>query len=131
MILKNREAAVVATFVFLRFICLAINNPKLNGLWKTLRFIVLLSKVIQNSAFGVEFEKEDYMLEMNDYIRVNKEKMKHWIDRVSIEAEDEDEEEDKEEGDDEDEEEEIEGDYEEKEEEGEVEGGDEEEEGPF
>eukprot|EP01088_Endostelium_zonatum_P015010 TRINITY_DN3505_c0_g1_i1.p1 TRINITY_DN3505_c0_g1~~TRINITY_DN3505_c0_g1_i1.p1 ORF type:complete len:330 (-),score=83.06 TRINITY_DN3505_c0_g1_i1:60-1049(-) len=87
---NDLSGSLVATFVFLRFICLAITNPKLYGLWKTnisertLKFIVLLSKVIQNTAFGVEFKAEDEMAELNDYVRVNTEPMSKWVDKISL-----------------------------------------------
>eukprot|EP01088_Endostelium_zonatum_P013681 TRINITY_DN2843_c1_g1_i5.p1 TRINITY_DN2843_c1_g1~~TRINITY_DN2843_c1_g1_i5.p1 ORF type:complete len:401 (+),score=106.21 TRINITY_DN2843_c1_g1_i5:74-1276(+) len=83
--------SVLATFVLLRFICLAITNPKLYGLWKknpnekTLRCIVLLSKIIQNTAFGVEFNKEDELVEVNDYIRVNSGPMSKWVENICVE----------------------------------------------
>jgi len=75
--------------VFLRFLCLAITSPVSFGLskkspsGKNLRFLVLLSKVLQNLGFGVEFEKEKYMIEMNDFIDQNKSAMHVWLTEIS------------------------------------------------
>eukprot|EP01088_Endostelium_zonatum_P015496 TRINITY_DN3826_c0_g1_i1.p1 TRINITY_DN3826_c0_g1~~TRINITY_DN3826_c0_g1_i1.p1 ORF type:complete len:1333 (-),score=278.45 TRINITY_DN3826_c0_g1_i1:76-4074(-) len=80
---------VIANFIFLRFICLGITTPNAFGLWKrqpspeSLRFLVLLSKVLQNLAFGVEFEKEAYMTEMNDFIIQNRDFMNNWLEKIS------------------------------------------------
>eukprot|EP01088_Endostelium_zonatum_P008712 TRINITY_DN2186_c0_g1_i1.p1 TRINITY_DN2186_c0_g1~~TRINITY_DN2186_c0_g1_i1.p1 ORF type:complete len:1354 (+),score=283.38 TRINITY_DN2186_c0_g1_i1:54-4115(+) len=80
---------VLANFLFLRFICLGITTPNTFGLWKRqptnqmLRFLVLLGKVVQNLAFGVEFEKEGYMTEMNDFIVSNRDAMNFWLEKVS------------------------------------------------
>eukprot|EP01088_Endostelium_zonatum_P006908 TRINITY_DN1904_c0_g1_i1.p1 TRINITY_DN1904_c0_g1~~TRINITY_DN1904_c0_g1_i1.p1 ORF type:complete len:1327 (+),score=209.24 TRINITY_DN1904_c0_g1_i1:215-4195(+) len=85
---------VLANFMFLRFICLGITTPNAFGLYKKqppiemLRFLVLLSKVIQNLAFGVEFEKEGYMTEMNDFIVGNRDAMNHWLEKISSGLED-------------------------------------------
>jgi len=81
--------SVMANFVFLRFICPAITSPSKYGLYrkppvgKNLRFLVLLSKVLQNLAFGIEFEKEKYMTDLNDFISNNKDSMNNWIDEIS------------------------------------------------
>jgi len=48
-----------------------------------LRFLVLMSKVMQNLGFGVEFEKEKYMTDLNDFISNNKAPMNTWLDEVS------------------------------------------------
>jgi len=80
---------VVANFVFLRFICIAFTRPHIYGLCKdspdeqSLRFLVLTAKVIQNLGFGVHFEKEGYMMEMNDFITKNKEAMLNWLREIS------------------------------------------------
>eukprot|EP01088_Endostelium_zonatum_P010933 TRINITY_DN2463_c0_g1_i1.p1 TRINITY_DN2463_c0_g1~~TRINITY_DN2463_c0_g1_i1.p1 ORF type:complete len:1366 (-),score=299.74 TRINITY_DN2463_c0_g1_i1:107-4141(-) len=80
---------VIANFVFLRFICLAITTPNYFGLWKTspnektLRFLVLMSKVIQNLGFGVEFMKEESMTDMNDFINQNRDTMNAWLEAIS------------------------------------------------
>ena len=85
---------VIANFVFLRFICSAITQPNGYGLWKrqpnqeTTRFLVLLSKTLQNLGFGVEFEKEGYMKEMNDFIVSNRESMNEWFQTISDENSD-------------------------------------------
>eukprot|EP01088_Endostelium_zonatum_P012804 TRINITY_DN2708_c0_g1_i1.p1 TRINITY_DN2708_c0_g1~~TRINITY_DN2708_c0_g1_i1.p1 ORF type:complete len:1327 (-),score=189.37 TRINITY_DN2708_c0_g1_i1:11-3991(-) len=83
------KIGVIANFVFLRFICSAITNPIAFGLYKkppdaeTLRFLVLISKVLQNLAFGVEFEKEESMMSLNDFIKQNREAMNNWLKEVS------------------------------------------------
>jgi len=86
--------AVVANFVFLRFICLAITSPAKYGLsteppsGKNLRFLVLMSKVMQNLGFGVQFEKEKYMTDLNDFIQNNKDTMNVWLDEISTPGDD-------------------------------------------
>ena len=81
-------SGLVANFVFLRFICLAITSSHSYGLTnsqpysQTLRFLVLMSKILQNLGFGVGFEKERYMLDMNDWIKHNKKTMEQWLEKV-------------------------------------------------
>jgi len=43
----------------------------------------LLSKVLQNLGFGIEFEKEKYMTDLNDFISNNRSSMSAWIEEIS------------------------------------------------
>eukprot|EP01088_Endostelium_zonatum_P018266 TRINITY_DN5793_c0_g1_i2.p1 TRINITY_DN5793_c0_g1~~TRINITY_DN5793_c0_g1_i2.p1 ORF type:complete len:1342 (-),score=161.20 TRINITY_DN5793_c0_g1_i2:71-4096(-) len=103
---QDLTQGVLSNFIFLRFMCLAITTPNQFGLWKTtpeaktLRFLVIMSKVIQNLGFGVEFDKEESMTDLNDFITQNKEGMVEWLNSVSQDDVDdaEEEDEDKEQG---------------------------------
>jgi hypothetical protein len=83
--LPGNAQNILSTFVFLRFICPAITNPHIYGVLdyppdtSSLRSLILLSKVLQNLATGTNFEKEEYMMAMNDIIDVNKDTMNCWL----------------------------------------------------
>lgn len=78
----------VSSFVFLRFICPAITGPQFHGIMpetpvaQSLRVFILLSKVMQNLANGVEFTKEEYMTKMNSFIRNNIEIRDKFLDSI-------------------------------------------------
>eukprot|EP01088_Endostelium_zonatum_P015209 TRINITY_DN3627_c0_g1_i1.p1 TRINITY_DN3627_c0_g1~~TRINITY_DN3627_c0_g1_i1.p1 ORF type:complete len:1288 (+),score=174.99 TRINITY_DN3627_c0_g1_i1:27-3866(+) len=86
---QDLRQGVIANYVLLRFICLAVASPNHYGLWKdtpgedSLRFLVITSKVIQNVGFGVEFEKTESLVPMNDLIRQNKDSMAKWLESTT------------------------------------------------
>jgi len=80
----------VAGFIFLRFFCPAILDPKLFGMAQehpdpnTARTFTLVAKTIQNLANLVEFgAKEPYMADMNPFILKNIDAMKTCIEKFS------------------------------------------------
>ncbi len=93
---------VVGGFLFLRYLCPALVTPEgyglkgeqqscqfnvtvtLNG--KTRRTLILISKVIQNLANGVEFEgqKEPYMMPLNTIVLQYTENMTQFEDDIAV-----------------------------------------------
>ncbi|KAI9831707.1 MAG: hypothetical protein M1819_004773 [Sarea resinae] len=79
----------VSGFLFLRFFCPAVLNPKLFGLLKehprpkTQRTLTLIAKSLQGlanmSSFGV---KEPWMKPMNDFLSANRQSFKDFIDDI-------------------------------------------------
>lgn len=90
---ENEQAKYVSVsgFIFLRFFCPAVLGPKLFSLWSNpmtraqARTLTLIAKVLQNLANLVEFGyKEEYMRNMNPLILANLDRVKVFIDAVSI-----------------------------------------------
>ncbi|KAJ3188942.1 Ras GTPase-activating protein 1 [Gaertneriomyces sp. JEL0708] len=82
--------AAVSGFIFLRFFVPAILNPKLFGLMSdhpdavTARTLTLIAKILQNLANLSEFEgKEPHMAPCNQWIHMNLEPMRAFINRIS------------------------------------------------
>lgn len=80
----------VGGFLFLRLFCPAIAVPESYGLLDgdpadtARRLLVLVAKMLQNLAAGVEFGiKEEYMLTMNDFIRSNVRTLRTFVNRMS------------------------------------------------
>jgi len=80
----------IAGFIFLRFFCPAILDPKLFGMAQehpsptVSRTLTLIAKTLQNLANLVEFgAKEPYMADMNPFILIHIDSMKVCIDRFS------------------------------------------------
>lgn len=83
----------VAGFIFLRFFCPAILAPDTNGLYggtlneKERRLLILVSKVLQNLANGVDFgNKEPYMQDMNSFIHDNVAHVHKFFDTLVVRA---------------------------------------------
>jgi hypothetical protein len=79
----------VAGFIFLRFFCPAILAPEANGLYggslseKERRLLILVSKVLQNLANGVDFgNKEPYMQDFNSFIHENVPHVHKFFDKL-------------------------------------------------
>ncbi|ELR12939.1 GTPaseactivator protein for Ras-like GTPase [Acanthamoeba castellanii str. Neff] len=84
---------VLTNFFFLRFISPAIVSPEAFGILeeqvspKCRRGLVLVSKVMQNLANGVEFgEKEEHMLRLNGFIRENLAKVEAFFEEIASES---------------------------------------------
>ncbi|TPX70902.1 hypothetical protein SpCBS45565_g01494 [Spizellomyces sp. 'palustris'] len=82
--------AAISGFIFLRFFCPAILNPKLFGLIPdfpdatTARTFTLIAKILQNLANLSDFgSKEPYMAECNSFIEANIDAMKSFIDAIA------------------------------------------------
>lgn len=83
---KDSGNAIIAGFIFLRFICPAITNPESFGLIKVenegpRRTLVLVGKILQNLANGVEF-KEEYLLDMNSFIQKNEKRLNGFFTKL-------------------------------------------------
>merc|ERR1711862_98698 len=81
----------ISGFIFLRFFCAAILGPKLFDLMKdhpglkTARYLTLIAKTLQNLSNLCEFGyKEPYMADMNKLIIDNMDRMKQYIDTISV-----------------------------------------------
>jgi hypothetical protein len=82
----------VSGFLYLRFFCPAILNPKLFGMASEHpdgplvgRTLTLVAKVIQNLANLVDFgKKEPHMIPFNPFIKKNINLMKAIIDKMSV-----------------------------------------------
>jgi hypothetical protein len=90
---ENKGNAVVHTAVggamFLRFICPALTSPHLNGLLKNApkrkahRTLMIVTKILQNLANGVEFgKKEDFMTSANKLIKKQKKPFVKFVESV-------------------------------------------------
>ncbi|KAL6075862.1 Ras GTPase-activating protein 1 [Balamuthia mandrillaris] len=83
--------SVVAGFFFLRFLCPAIVSPVDSGIAKeesitveVRRGLVLISKVVQNLANGVEFgNKEPHMLLLNQFINEKMTAVREFFDKLT------------------------------------------------
>ena len=90
---KEPEAKYLAVsgFLFLRFFCPAILNPKLFGMASDHpdgqgngRTLTLVAKIIQNLANLADFgKKEPHMIPFNPFIKKNVNLMKAIIDKMS------------------------------------------------
>lgn len=87
----NTDASLkaVGTVIFLRFINPAIVSPYEAGVTdkqlkpKTMRGLMLVSKILQNIANNVEFSKEEHMLPFNDFVRGQFEPIRKWANEIS------------------------------------------------
>lgn len=81
----------VGTVIFLRFINPAIVSPLEAGIVdrqlhpRTMRGLMLVSKILQNIANNVGFSKEEHMLPFNDFVREQFEPMQKWVSEISAE----------------------------------------------
>ncbi|KJE97244.1 hypothetical protein, variant 1 [Capsaspora owczarzaki ATCC 30864] len=85
------QYTAVSGFFFLRFMCPAILNPKLFDMMPThpeehtARTLTLIAKTLQNLGNLVEFgAKEPFMVDMNEFIAANLDKMKQCITMISL-----------------------------------------------
>lgn len=84
---KSEEAALVSIsgMMILRFISPALISPQQHQLVvgnpspKSCRSLLLISKVLQQLANNVEFQKEKYMLGANQFIQNNMLGMQRWL----------------------------------------------------
>ena len=91
---QSARYTCVSGFIFLRFLCPAVLNPKLFGLTKEFpdpriqRTLTLITKSLQGLAnltrFGI---KEPWMEPMNEFINQHSESFKRYIDYISTPAE--------------------------------------------
>lgn len=88
---SNTYLKAVGTVIFLRFINPAIVSPYEAGIVnrqpppRTMRGLMLVSKILQNIANNVEFSKEEHMLPFNDFVRAQFEPMRKWVSEISTE----------------------------------------------
>lgn len=81
--------SAVGTVMFLRFINPAIVSPYEAGIVdrqpspKTLRGLMLVSKILQNIANNVEFSKEQHMIPFNSFVKEHFEPLKKWVASIS------------------------------------------------
>lgn len=89
---SSTNLKAVGTVIFLRFINPAIVSPYEAGIVerqpppKTMRGLMLVSKILQNIANNVEFSKEEHMLPFNDFVRAHFEPMRQWVYEISSSA---------------------------------------------
>lgn len=83
------EFKYLGSFIFLRFICPAITAPHSYGLLKeppsdkVQRQLILVSKILQNLANGIQFgKKEEFMKKMNEFIETNIEKLQEFLEQL-------------------------------------------------
>jgi neurofibromin 1 len=83
----------VASFLFLRLICPCILAPHVYGLLdeppnqECQRYLILLSKILQNLASGtLPGKKEDFLQKMNDFIASNQDPLKELIDNITVQV---------------------------------------------
>lgn len=88
---SSTNLKAVGTVMFLRFINPAIVSPYEAGIVdkqpnpRTMRGLMLVSKILQNIANNVEFSKEGHMLPFNNFVRTHFEPMRHWVSEISSE----------------------------------------------
>lgn len=88
---SDTNLKAVGTVIFLRFINPAIVSPYEAGIvdrqpsQRTLRGLMLVSKILQNIANNVEFSKEEHMLPFNDFVRTQFEPLRRWVSEISSE----------------------------------------------
>lgn len=86
---SDTNLKAVGTVIFLRFINPAIVSPYEAGIvdeqpsQRTLRGLMLVSKILQNIANNVEFSKEEHMLPFNDFVRTQFEPLRRWVSEIS------------------------------------------------
>ncbi|KAJ3154929.1 Ras GTPase-activating protein 1 [Geranomyces michiganensis] len=87
---QSVQYVAISGFIFLRFFCPAILNPKIFNLISeqpdpsTSRTFTLIAKILQNLANLSDFgSKEPYMAECNPFIAANVNSMKAFIDGIS------------------------------------------------
>lgn len=81
----------LSAFIFLRFFCPAILNPKLFYLTKnhqtgtTQRTLTLMAKILLNLANRQEFSphKEPHLVRLNDFLKSNQPKVYEYFDRIT------------------------------------------------
>jgi len=80
---------VVAGFFFLRYMCPAIVTPPTYGLLQSFpkkdshRGLVLVAKILQNLANGVDFKKEPFMEPLNYFLVENQSTFRDFMDRLA------------------------------------------------
>jgi len=86
----NSRHSAVGGFLFLRFICPSILSPYQNGLLDNAildasRSVVLITKLMQGVANGIEFNgvKEAYMMNSNTFITNNLERVRSFFDTLT------------------------------------------------
>ncbi|KAL6046142.1 GTPaseactivator protein for Ras-like GTPase [Balamuthia mandrillaris] len=86
----KENSVTLANLIFLRFICPAFVLPHHYGLLDAppptnmQRLLILISKVLQNLANGVQFgEKESFMTKMNEFIKTNESKMESFLQHLA------------------------------------------------
>ncbi|XP_022248395.1 neurofibromin-like, partial [Limulus polyphemus] len=85
--------SAVGTVIFLRFINPVIVSPYEMGIVekqpspKTKRGLMLMSKILQNTANHVEFSKEQHMLPFNDFLRSNFDIGRRWVIEITSDCE--------------------------------------------
>jgi len=83
----GHERIAVAGFIFLRFFCPAIVDPRRWGIEKVnpsdMRVLVLVSKVLQLLANGVSPVKESFMAVLHDYIQQKIPVVQQFVDDIS------------------------------------------------
>lgn len=88
---SSTNLKAVGTVMFLRFINPAIVSPYEAGIVdkqpdaRTMRGLMLVSKILQNIANNVEFSKEGHMLPLNNFVRTHFEPMRRWVSEISTE----------------------------------------------
>jgi len=88
---SNTYLKAIGTVIFLRFINPAIVAPYEAGIvdhqptQRTMRGLMLVSKILQNIANNVEFSKEEHMLPFNDFVRTQFGPMRQWVSEISSE----------------------------------------------
>lgn len=88
---SSTNLKAVGTVMFLRFINPAIVSPYEAGIVdrqpdaRTMRGLMLVSKILQNIANNVEFSKEGHMLPFNSFVRTHFEPMRKWVSEISTE----------------------------------------------
>ena len=80
----------IGNFLFLRLFCPAIAAPEVYGLLKeepddnARHLLILIARVLQNLANGVEFGVKDLaMKQMNDFIRTNQQTINQFFDQIT------------------------------------------------
>eukprot|EP01132_Coremiostelium_polycephalum_P009133 gene9133-11190_t len=86
----DNKHSSVGGFIFLRFLCPAIIAPQTSGLVdeqpgpEATRALVLIGKVLQNLANGIEFgQKESFMIPVNRFIIGNLDRLYAYFDRLT------------------------------------------------
>ncbi|KAF2075606.1 hypothetical protein CYY_003074 [Polysphondylium violaceum] len=86
----DNKHSSVGGFIFLRFLCPAIIAPHTAGLVdeapgpEATRALVLIGKVLQNLANGIEFgQKESFMIPVNRFIIGNVNRLNSYFDRLT------------------------------------------------
>ncbi|GMG02386.1 unnamed protein product [Aspergillus oryzae var. brunneus] len=81
--LRTVTYSSVSGFLFLRFFCPAILNPKLFGLLKAQRTLTLIAKALQGLANMTTFgSKEPWMEPMNKFLVGNRIEFKQFVDSI-------------------------------------------------
>jgi len=88
-VFQSAQYKAIGAFFFLRLVVPAITTPHTYGLLPSpadsvlQRNLVLLGKILQNLANGVEFGKEEHMKKLNDFIDENVDNLHKFFDEIS------------------------------------------------